>query len=76
MTDRDQTTGWRPIETAPRSCRVLICYASGVVEISCQWHAGNGVWYWKGDDGETDEANPFPESDPRIGWQPLPEPMR
>lgn len=61
--------GWRTIESAPHSERVLVIYNCGTVEIAEQRHCGNNVWRWIGDDGETDELNP---GSLRIGWQHLP----
>ncbi len=63
---------WRPIETAPKVTRVLIRYKCGVVEIASLRNTPNG-YVWTGDDGETDEARPDADSDPRTHWMPLPD---
>jgi hypothetical protein len=71
MTERPMTTGFHPIGTAPKSERILVQYASGAVEIARQENTPSG-WIWRGDDGETDEARPDANTDPRIGWMNLP----
>ena len=57
---------WMAMPDAPRSQRVLVSLACGVIEIACLWNGPEG-WLWVSDDGDR-----YDEEDPVIGWMPLP----
>ena len=68
MSDHSRTTAWQPVETAPRSMRVLVGYRSRVVEIAQQCNYPNRGWIWLGDDGEIPDVD-----DPVKWWAKIPE---
>jgi len=57
-----------PIETAPRSERVLVMTRSRVIEIARQWNGPDG-WAWEADCHDTEDPN-----DPYVKWWRLPDP--
>ena len=64
-----QTTGWRPIRTAPKARCVLVEFQSGEVEVCYQTdHGGGFLDTWRFAFARRGEQAPWP-----VRWHPLPE---